>query len=283
MGKIIIMICIKTKLCIFTKFILLPVLLIGCSSSDNELIKIKEKTDLEIYKNALSLSVDGNHKEAAQEFDALNLNHPYSSLTSKAEIMTAYSLYKNNKNKKAIVKLQIFLEMNPADQLSDYAHYLLAMCYYTSMSNKGRDSGLIKKALNYFQIVISKYPESKYAKDAKLKIQYINNSLASNELLIGVFYLKKNFPAAAIKRFKKIIVNYKNSNVIPETLYRLCEALLMIGLLEEAEKSKALLIYNFPQSNWADLSKKLIKSEEDNSQETGLMISIQKFINEILD
>jgi outer membrane protein assembly factor BamD len=101
------------------------------------------------------------------------------------------------------------LEINPSNEFSEYAQYLLAMCYYVQITNKERDPSLSKKGINFFKILISKYPDSKYAKDAKLKIQYINNVLASNELSIGIFYLRKNSPLAAIKRFKFVIENYK--------------------------------------------------------------------------
>jgi outer membrane protein assembly factor BamD len=197
--------------------------------------------------------------------------------------MTAYSLYQNNEIKKTIIKLQSFLELNPSGELSDYAQYLLGMCYYIQISNQERDPSLSKKSMNYFKILISKYPNSKYAKDAKLKIKYINNSLASNELSIGVFYLKKNSPLAAIKRFKFIIKNYKNTNIIPETLYRLCEALIMIGLEEEAKQSEALLIYNFPQNRWSELSKELFNSNINVIENKTMITSLKNYIKTIFD
>ncbi len=139
------------------------------------------------------------------------------------------------------------------------------------------------KSINYFKIVISKYPDGKYAKDAKLKILYINNFLASNELSIGIFYLRKNSPLAAIKRFKYVIENYKNTKIIPETLYRLCEALLMISLEEEARQSKAMLIYNFPENKWAKLSKKLFKTNDDTIEDKPMITSLKNYIKTIFD
>ena len=275
------MIFIKNYSIIIIKLLLIAFLTISCSSNNNS--EKVEKNDIELYKNALSLSLSGKHDKAAIEFDTLNLNYPYSTLSAKAEIMNAYSLYQNNEIQKTIIKLQSFLEMNPSGELSEYAQYLLAMCYYIQISNQERDPNLSQKSMNYFKIVISKYPDGKYAKDAKLKIQYINNSLASNELSIGVFYLKKNSPLAAIKRFKFIIKNYNNSNVIPETLYRLCEALLMISLEEEAKQSKALLIYNFPQNRWSELSKELFKSNINVIEDKAMITSLKNYIKTIFD
>jgi len=275
------MIFVKNYLWIIIKLILIPFIIINCSSKNE--IEIIEKSDLEIYNNALSLSLSENHEKAAIAFDNLNLNFPYSKLSAKAQIMTAYSLYENNEIKKAIINLQSFLEMNPAGEFSEYAQYLLAMCYYIQISNQERDPNLSQKSINNFKILVSKYPKSVYANDAKLKIQYIKNSLASNELSIGVFYLRKNSPLAAIKRFKFIIENHKNTNVIPETLYRLCEALLMISLEEEAKQSKALLNYNFPQNKWSKLSEKLYKSNIDVIEDKTMINSLKNYIKKIFN
>ena len=275
------MILVRTYSWIIIKLILIPFIIISCSSKNKN--QIVQKNDLETYNNALSMSLSGSHEKASIEFENINLNYPYSKLSAKAQIMTAYSLYENNEIKKAIINLQNFLEMNPSGELSEYAQYLIAMCYYIQISNQERDPSLSKKGINYFKILISKYPNGKYAKDAKLKIQYIKNILASNELAIGVFYLKKNSPLAAIKRFKFIIENYKNTNVIPETLYRLCEALLMISLEEEAKKSKALLIYNFPQNRWSKLSRELFNSNINDIEDKTMIKSLKNYIKTIFD
>ena len=255
----------------------------GCSSNEKAFLETSNVNDLKTYQSALSLSLDGKHDKAAAKFKSISTDFPYSDLSSKAEIMTAYSYYENNEITKSIFKLQNFIDMNPSDELSDYAHYLLAMCYYIQVSNDGRDPSLAKKALNYFRIVEIKYPNGVYAKDSRLKIQYINNQLALNELLIGIFYLEKNSPIAAVKRFKTIINNYQNSSVIPETLYRLCEALLMLGLKDEAQKSRALLNYNFSKNKWSLLSKNLFDTKVNENKDNGMVISIKNYFNSIFD
>ena len=146
MGNVKTMIIIKTKSLIIIKILLLSFALISCSSNNNaKLSEIAEQTDLEIYKKALSLSMNSEHNKAALEFNNINIDHPYSALTAKASIMTAYSLYENNEINKAKIKLESFIEMNPSDELSGYAHYLLAMCYYIQISNHGRDTSLTNR------------------------------------------------------------------------------------------------------------------------------------------
>ena len=264
------------------KLLTILILLINCSSNkkDNETII---SGDIETYKSGLSSLQDSNYSKAVKEFDKLYINHPFSSLAKKSEIMTAYSLYQNNEINKSISKLKTFNEMNPKDEFSDYAHYLLAMCYYIQISNQGRDPSLSLKALNSFKLITTKYPNSKYAKDSKLKIQFIKNSLAINELNIGKFYLKKNAPASSIKRFKTILQKYQNSSVIPETLYRLTEALLMMGLKKEAIKSNAILKYNFPNSEWSNLSKDILSNISSTSEKESFTSSIKNYFVTIFD
>ena len=276
------MINITKNYTISIKLLIFLILLIGCSSKEKDSATVV-LNDIQIYKTGLSSLENENYKKAIIEFDNLSLNHPFSSLAKKSDIMTAYSLYQNNEIKKSISKLKIFIEMNPKDEFSDYAHYLLAMCYYIQVSSQGRDPSLSIKALNSFMLIITKYPNSKYAKDSKIKIQYIKNSLANNELDIGKFYLKKNAPASSIKRFQSILQNYQNTSSIPETLYRLTEALLMVGLKKEAVKSNAILKYNFPNSEWTNLSKSILSDSSSSDEKVNFTSSIKNYFVTIFD
>ena len=276
------MINVRLKIIITIQIFFILILAVNCSYDKKEII-LEKKSDISIYKSGLSYLKNNNYEKASIEFDKLFLNYPFSSLASKAEIMTAYSLFQNNEIKKAIGKLEEFIDMNPSGELSKYAQYLLAMSYYIQVSNEGRDPRLSQKALKYFQIITTKYPNSVYAKSAKLKIEYINNSLAQNELIIGIFYLENNSPVSSIKRFKTIIQNYQNTAVIPETLYRLCEAFLMIGLKEEAIKSSSLLSYNFPKNEWSRLSKEILKDTSKLESNKGFLNSITNYMKKMID
>lgn len=235
-------------------------ILSNCSNFNKDKTKTNV-TDNEVYTKGLIALKEKNFGKANLEFDRVYFDYPFSSLAQQSEIMSAYSLYENNELKKAIIKLNNYIEMNPKGELTQYAHYLLAMCYYSQVSIEGRDPGLTLEALKNFKLIVTKYPNTKYAKDSKLKIQYLQNAIARNELNIGKFYLKKGAPASSIKRFKFILQNYQKTSVIPETLYRLSEAFLMIGLKEEAIKSSAILNYNFSDNEWTKLSTNLFENK----------------------
>ena len=116
---------------------------ISCSNSYKNVIQ-DEASDVKIYKSGQSYLKNNNYEKAIVEFDKLFLNYPFSSLASRSEIMTAYSLFENNEIKKAIGKLEEFLDMNPSGELSEYAQYLIAMSYYIQVSSEGRDPNLSK-------------------------------------------------------------------------------------------------------------------------------------------
>lgn len=265
---------------VITRLISILFILVSCSNIENDK-KQAIDTDVDIYKRALLLIEENDYKSALNEFESLLLNYPFSNLAVKSEITSAYSLYEDNQIQKAINKLNIFIEMNPTGELTIYAHYLLGMCYYIQTSQKGRDASLSLKAINFFQIIETKYPNSKYAKDAKLKILYLKNRLAENELAVGKFYLKKNASGSAIKRFKVILEKFQNTSVIPETLYRLSEALLLTGLKEEAQKSIAILNYNFPKNEWASLSKSLLVNNLNKDIDKGFTQNVKNYFTTI--
>ena len=270
---------IKKKYLVTLNMFFISLLLSNCSSTSTNKDTPK-LSDLEIYSKGLASIEKGNWKTATLEFDDVFLNFPFSSLAPKSEIMSAYSLYQNNEIQKAIPKLSSYIEMNPKGEMTEYAHYLLAMCYYSQVSNEDRDPGASIKSLKYFNLLMTKFPDSKYAKDGKLKVQYLNNKLAKNELNIGKFYLRKGAPASAIKRFKSILQNYQNSSVVPETLYRLSEALLIIGLKDESIKSRALLEYNFPNNDWTKLSERLFKNKSELNQKKDTDFSIINYLKD---
>ena len=274
------MFIIKKKYLILLQVFFCISILPNCSNNSRTVV-LKEVVDSQIFIKGQSFLKSNDYKKAAIEFDKIYLNYPFSSLAPRAEIMTAYSLFQDNQINEAIGKLDEFIEMNPTGQHTQYAQYLLAMSFYVQIPDPGRDPMLSEKSLKYFKIVTTKFPNSVYAKDAKFKINYINNSLAQNELLIGMFYLKNNSPASSIKRFQAIIKNYQTTSVIPETLYRLCEAFLMLGLKEEAIKSSLLLSYNFPDNEWTNLSKNIIKDTSELDENEGFINSITDYIKKI--
>jgi outer membrane protein assembly factor BamD len=113
-----------------------------------------------------------------------------------------------------------------------------------------RDQTSAREAFKGLQEVISRFPETDYAKDAVLKTALITDHLAGAEMEVGRFYLKQHLYISAIGRFKTVVDKYQTTSHVPEALERLVECYVALGIFEEAKKDAAVLGYNFPGSDW---------------------------------
>ena len=204
----------------------------------------------DIYNEAMGQLGQRNFETAAKSFDEVERQHPYSVWATKAQLMAAFSWYQKNKYDEAIIALDRFIQLHPGNKDSAYAYYLKGLCYYEQISDVGRDQKMTDNALKSLQEVITRYPDSKYARDAKLKIDLARDHLAGKEMEIGRYYLSQKQYLAAIGRFRAVIEQYQVTTHVPEALHRLTEAYLGLGVKEEAQTAAAVLGYNYPGSPW---------------------------------
>ena len=183
-----------------------------------------EQADV-LYQDALKTAIDGEPKDAAAKFEEVERQHPYSKLATRAQVMAAWSFYEANQYSQATAALERFIELNPADPLVEYAYYLKALCFYEQIVDE-RDAEMTRLALNAFEELVRRFPQSNYARDGQLKIDLTKSHLAGKEMTVGRFYLKREQYVAALRRFDTVVKNYNTSNQVPEALYRKAEAYL---------------------------------------------------------
>ena len=224
------------------------VLLLGaCSSTEPEYVELPVE---EIYNSAMNNMLAGEYDESARLFDEVERQHPYSVWASKAQLMAAYAFYQSNKYDEAINALDRFIQLHPGNRDIAYAHYLRAISFYEQISDVGRDQKNTRLALEALEEVVQRFPDSRYARDATLKIDLARDHLAGKHMEIGRFYLKKGEYLGAINRFRAVIQNYQTTTHAPEALHRLVESYLAIGVTQEAQATAAVLGYNFPGNPW---------------------------------
>jgi outer membrane protein assembly factor BamD len=164
--------------------------------------------------------------------------------------MSAFSYYVAKKYPDAISSAQRFLTIHPGNKDAPYAHYLIAMSYYQQVTDVTRDQRSTQQALDAFGELVRRYPESRYASDARLKMDLLNDHLAGKEMEIGRFYERSGKWLAANLRFRQVVENYQTTSHAPEALERMVETYLALGIPAEAEKSAAVLGANYPGSKW---------------------------------
>ncbi len=230
----------------------------ACGSDGDKAKTQEEKPVEELYNNAQAALKEKNYKKATAMFEEVERQHPYSQYATKAQLMAAYSAYEGDNYDDAISALGRFIELHPGSEDIDYAYYLKALAYYEQISDVRRDQGLTQNALDAFDTLVQRFPDSKYSRDAKLKMDLTRDHLAGKEMEIGRYYLNRSETNAAINRFLEVVKDYQTTTHVPEALHRLVECYLTLGLYTEAEHVAAVLGYNYPGSKWYEDTYKII-------------------------
>lgn len=222
-------------------------LMAACSSPEPEI----PETPVEIlYNNAKDALQAGETRKAAKLFDEVERQHPYSKWATQAQLMSAYSYYLVDAYDDAIPALERFIELHPGNRSAAYAFYLRALCYYEQIEDVTRDQGNTELAQRALSDVIARFPNTPYSRDATVKLDLVRDHLAGKEMDVGRYYLKRKQYLAGINRFKVVVDKFQTTSHVPEALERMTEAYVALGVFAEAQKSTAVLGYNYPGSPW---------------------------------
>jgi len=246
--------------------LLLAAAVAACSSKKETYV---ERPVEQIYNHATDLLLDKKYIDAAKEFDEVERQHPYSVWATKSQLMAAYSQYQASKYDDAIITLDRFIQLNPSNRDVAYAYYMKALCYYEQITDVQRDAKMTEQAMKGFEEVINRFPNSIYGRDSRLKLDLTHDHLAGKEMDVGRYYLNRGDYLAALNRFKMVVDKYQTTSHVPEALERMVECYLALGLKDEAQRTAAVLGYNYPGSLWYQDSYALVetgKSTEENAK-----------------
>lgn len=221
--------------------------LAACASKEEEYV---ERPVEELYNEAMDSLQKGNVAKAAKEFDEVERQHPYSAWATQAQLQAAYASYEGRKYDDAIIALDRFIQLHPGHRNVAYAYYLKGLCYYDQIADVGRDQKITQQALDSLSEVITRFPTSRYARDAQLKVDLTRDHLAGKEMTVGRFYQNQGHFLAAINRYKVVVDSYQTTTHVPEALHRLVECYEALGLSDEAKRVAGVLGHNFPGSEW---------------------------------
>jgi outer membrane protein assembly factor BamD len=225
-------------------------LLGGCGDSDKDKNTGPTPPVEVLYNNGLDALNTRRYSAANDQFNTLEQNYPFSSWAVNAQIMQAYSQYLQNKYSDAIATLDRFIQLHPAHRDIAYIYYLRALCYYEQIADIERDQKGTDQAMAALQEVVTRFPNTPFANDARLKIDLCRDHLAGKEMEIGRYYQKQHLYQAAIGRFQRVVDEFQTTAHVPEALERIVEIYLALGLRDQAKKTAAVLGYNDPGSEW---------------------------------
>ena len=253
---------------------------VSCTKDIKKTSVINQKSlDLQVkeaYLEGVKALESGDVLFAARKFNEVEILFPQSDLAPKSLLMSAYSYYIQDYYDDSIEELERFIKVYPKHQRKDYAYYLLAISHYEQIVDEKKDLFSIVKARQYFNYVISNYPNTEYAVDASFKLELINNIFAAKEMYIGRFYIDKKKWIPAINRFKNVVNDYDTTIYIEEALYRLVEINYLLGLEKESKKYAQLLGYNYQSSQWYENSYALFDEKYEKNKTKKIKIEKEK-------
>lgn len=243
-------------------FGILVLALAGCGMFGNNKIQQEPVIPPEmLYQSALDSMDRQNYATAVATLEKLSRQHPYSEYNERAKVMETYANYRIGRFDEAILAADRFIALFPTSKEVPYILWIKGTSYFAQIKDITRDQQLSKDAIDAYTLLISNYPKSEHAKDAREKLVIASDQLAGKEMSVGRYYLGNGQYAAAINRFRTVAEKYQTSTHIEEALYRLTEANLSLGLTNEAQTAAAVLGHNYPSSDWYKRGFELLKQQ----------------------
>jgi outer membrane protein assembly factor BamD len=236
--------------------------LAACADDDASLKQVDQPVG-NLYNDAFDELQQKEYKKAADKFDEVERQHPYSQWATQAELMAAYSQYAGLHYDDAIADLDRFIQLHPGNKDIAYAYYLKGLCYFEQIPDVRRDQTNTMSALSTFQDLQRRFPDTAYAKDVQNRINLTRDRLATKDMVVGRFYEDKAMYIAAINRFRDVVDQYQTTTQTPEALLRLVECYKALGLDMEARRNAAVLGANYPNSDWYQQAYKLVTVPKD--------------------
>jgi len=267
---------IRATLFLISLTFMLPI--ISCSEKEDIINKELTETPEQLYAIA-KLDLDKElYEEAKLKFENINFKFPLSNEGIQSLLMIAFIEYAQLNYDEAIYKFDRVIKKYPSHKNIDYAYYMRAMCYFEQIKHESLDGTNNQEALESFNQIINRFPESKYARDSQQKIIFVKENIAAKHMDIALFYLNQKKYLAALNRYNIVINEYSQSKFTPEALYREVEIYYTLGMVDDANKTSAVIGYNYPKSKWYKYSYKLLKKNDDNKNKKSLLNKISKFL-----
>lgn len=256
--------------------------LAGCAStslgdmfSEEEEPK-EEKTAAQLYAEGDKLLDEASWKEAAEKFEEVDKNYPYSREARRAMVLGAYAYYQNGDPTKAVSSARRYLTLHPGTDEAPLAQHIIASAYFDRMNGPQRDQSDTEKAVTELEVLVRRYPDSRYAPQARKRLKIARDLLAAKEMSVGRYYLEEGNYAGAINRFRTVVEKYPETAHVEEALSRLTEAYMALGIKSEAQTAAAVLGHNFPESQWYEDAYTLLQSDGlEPREDSGSWISRQ--------
>ena len=230
----------------------------GCGLLPEQIDETKNWSAAKLYGSAKEHLVEGNYAEAVKMFEKLEARYPYGAYAQQSQLEVAYAYYKDNEPASAIAACDRFIKLHPNHPNVDYAYYLKGLANFVEDTStlaqladqdmSERDPKSAREAFEAFQVLATRFPQSKYAADAIGRMKYLVNNLASHEVRVARYYYRRGAYVAAVNRAKYALENYRQSPALEEGLAIMAKSYDKLNLLDLRDDALRVLKHNFPNS-----------------------------------
>jgi outer membrane protein assembly factor BamD len=234
-------------------------LLSGCGAFGDRLDQQKNWTVEQYYRYAKEELDSGNYGAAVRAYEALEARYPFGRYAQQAQLDIAYAYYRDNETAQAVAATDRFMKLHPNHQFVDYALYIKGLSYFKpdlgmfgellNLDASERDPKALRESFEVFKDLVVRFPESRYAEDARSRMAYLVNSLAKHDVSVAKYYLNRGAYLAAVTRSQNVMQRYPQAPVNEEALVVTIQAYELMGKKELAEDTKRVLLKNFPKNN----------------------------------
>lgn len=226
----------------------------GCASKEQML---KQQSEQQYYQAAQKAMDSNNFAMAVEQLEELESRFPFGRYAVQTQLDLIYAYYRSLEYVAAALQAERFIRQNPAHQDVDYAYYMKGLAHFSTdrgllarilpTSPAERDIQPIKKAFSDFSQLLNKFPESRYAPDARQRMIYLRNLMAEHELIVARYYVERQAFVAVLNRAKTVMEEYPQTPAVPEAMALAVKAYRELDLPQLAEKTERLLALNFPK------------------------------------
>ena len=213
-----------------------------------------------LYADARDEMAENNYETAIKQLERVEARASGTLLSQQAQIDLAYAYYKTGEKAQALAKLERFMRLHPSSPAMDYALYLQGLInfnedlgLFSKLSRQDlseRDQQASKDAYESFRLLLERFPESRYAEDARLRMNHIVNSLAAGEVHVARYYYRRGAYLAAANRAQQAVVDYQQSPAVEEALALMARSYEQLGLIDLRDGALRVLRQSFPQSRY---------------------------------
>jgi outer membrane protein assembly factor BamD len=213
-----------------------------------------------LYADAKDDASEGNYELAIKKLEKVEARASGTLLSQQAQIDLAYAYFRTGEKAQALAKLDRFIRLHPTSPALDYAFYLQGLVNFNEnlglfgkLSRQDlseRDQQASRDAYESFKQVVDRFPQSRYAEDARLRMNHIVNSLAAGEVHVARYYLRRGAYLAAANRAQQAVKEYNQSPAVEEGLFIMAQAYDKLGLVPLRDDTLRVLRQSFPNSEF---------------------------------